>query len=154
MKSDEEIRRAASMLIRVIDEEGGSELLAAFFGPLLWMLDCEISGRGAFSDLIDRLEACFAVETGRHRSHAFTGGNHRQARQIRSSEEGRKSMTDNNCPRCHKLGIPSGDRAFWCRRCKIMYEPDCEGIDPTIAYNPERRMLREEDRKPKQQRRR
>ncbi len=62
-----------------------------------------------------------------------------------------------NCPRCQKPGQPSGDKQFYCRNCRVTYEPDIEGIDPTARYNPERRMLHEEEqreRKPKHPRRR
>lgn len=53
------------------------------------------------------------------------------------------------CPFCrHKHTVPSGDRAFYCPRCKATFENDDEGIDPTCSPgDPSRRMVREEERR-------
>lgn len=63
-------------------------------------------------------------------------------------------MTPAECPFCrHRKIVASGQRAFFCPLCKATFEPDEEGIDPTITANPSRRMEREEARQERERQR-
>lgn len=63
-------------------------------------------------------------------------------------------MTSNPaCPFCKcKKVIPSGDRQFFCTKCKATYEPDVEGIDPTAnPRDPSRRAEYQDEQRKRQQ---
>lgn len=57
-----------------------------------------------------------------------------------------------NCIFCHRPGcIPDGDRNFFCKNCRVTFDPEDDG---DFTDRPDGRLLREESRREKEAARR